>query len=71
MQESLPHIGILDFISKEDLICKVGVLKHTIHTSINKNSVMPSDYKVLGKFRRYIENKVSQIRQTALLPRKR
>jgi len=58
---SKPHKGVPDFISKEDLASKVGILKNAITNIINTEDVDNSHnkyYKTIGKFRRYVEDNV-------------
>jgi len=65
MQEAKPPKGVPDFVSKEDLVCKTGILQNTIHKIVHIKAE-PKDYKALGKFRRYIYNNVLQINKDCM-----
>ena len=65
IQDAKPHKGIPDFVSKEDLVCKIGILQNTIHKIVHIRAE-PKDYKMLGKYRRYIYNNAIQINKDCL-----
>lgn len=53
------HKGIPDFISKEDLASKVGILKNVMsHITDTDDNNHPRDYITMGRFRKFIEDNV-------------
>lgn len=59
VRDSKQHRGASDFVSKEDLINKVGIVRNAVLNIISTDyNNHPKDYKTLGKFRRYLENNV-------------
>ena len=59
VRDSKQHRGVPDFISKEDLINKVAIVRNAVLNIIGDNYTShPKDYKTLGTFRRYIENNI-------------
>jgi len=57
VKDSKQQRGVPDFISKEDLINRVAIVRNAVLNIIgNDFTSHPKDYKTFGKFRRYIEN---------------
>lgn len=65
IQDAKPHKGVPDFVSKEDLVCKIAILQNTIH-QIVRIKAEPKDHEALGKYRRYIYNNAIQINKDCI-----
>jgi len=56
--EALPERGIPDFITKEDLISKVGIIRNIIYQICTKDETIPSHIKYLNRFAKYISTHI-------------
>jgi len=56
--ESLPERGIPEFITKEDLISRVGIICNAIYQICSTNNPKPSHIKCLNRFVKYINTHI-------------